>query len=116
MKTAQLTVDSCEQYFEQRADDTIETIKERFSQYDNETKPLAEFFQSNGLLKRFQVKKGIADAPALQALMTEKELDGLFLVSIYLYVLISAKFGSGCKYVNLSGNGVIICNHSIIIS
>ena len=38
---------------EGRADDNEETIRKRFAVYYNQTKPLADFFRSQGLLKEF---------------------------------------------------------------
>lgn len=51
--------------FESRDDDTLETIKSRFEVFRNETTPVIDYFKQLGILRTFDVKKGIKDVDAL---------------------------------------------------
>eukprot|EP00903_Cladosiphon_okamuranus_P017575 g16188.t1 len=50
---------------ERRADDTEDVIRERLSVYRSETTPLIGFYETKGLLRNFEVKRGILDKDAL---------------------------------------------------
>ncbi len=57
----------------QRSDDTESVIRNRLDIYENETKPILNFYADKKLLCSFDVKKGVADRPDLISLI-EKEL------------------------------------------
>lgn len=42
--------DKCDLVLEKRTDDTLETFEKRFKIYDQETKPIIEFYKNKGLL------------------------------------------------------------------
>eukprot|EP00386_Alphamonas_edax_P009902 GDKI01032383.1.p1 GENE.GDKI01032383.1~~GDKI01032383.1.p1 ORF type:complete len:233 (-),score=78.51 GDKI01032383.1:225-923(-) len=50
---------------EQRADDTEEVVTKRLAVYNVETAPLIGFYKQQGILTEFDIKKGVADLPAL---------------------------------------------------
>lgn len=45
----------------QRKDDTEEVIMKRLEIYEDQTRPLKEYYKTRGMLDTFQVKRGIAD-------------------------------------------------------
>ena len=53
---------------EGRADDNEETIRKRFSVYHNQTQPLADFFQQEGVLKTFEYTDEIGPEGMVQAI------------------------------------------------
>lgn len=53
---------------EGRADDNEETIRKRFSVYHNQTQPLANFFQQEGVLKTFEYTDEIGPEGMVQAI------------------------------------------------
>jgi adenylate kinase len=58
---------------EQRKDDTEAVVRDRLTVYKNETQPLIGFYKKLGILRDFEVKKGLDDLPKLEA-MLKKEL------------------------------------------
>ena len=56
-----------------RDDDTVETIRERFSVYDEQTEPVLAYFAGRGMLKDFNVTKGIAEMDNLYSEMVQQE-------------------------------------------
>lgn len=56
-----------------RSDDNEATIQQRLAIYKQEITPLLDFYEERGILRSFHVKKGVKDAPALQAVMTGTE-------------------------------------------
>lgn len=59
--------DKCGGDLVQRSDDTEEIVNNRLRVYDDETKPLVEFYRSRNLLTDFKIVKGIADLDRLIA-------------------------------------------------
>lgn len=57
--------DKCGTCLSRRADDNIETVKNRLEVYKEETFPLIQFYESKGLMQRFDIKKGLGDLPRL---------------------------------------------------
>ena len=57
---------SCAQTLTTRVDDTDQVIAKRLEVYQAETKPLIEWYQEQGLLIDFVVKKGMKDVPILK--------------------------------------------------
>ena len=57
--------DNCGGGLVQRSDDTESTVKARLRIYDEETLPLVQFYERQGKLVRFEVKKGVQDVPRL---------------------------------------------------
>ncbi|CAI5730483.1 unnamed protein product [Hyaloperonospora brassicae] len=57
----------------QRSDDAPETVEHRLEVYKQETLPLVDFYTNEGILKTFEVKKGLADFEKLADLV-KKEL------------------------------------------
>ena len=57
--------ESCTSYLTQREDDTEDIIRSRMEVYKTETEPLIDFYNDQGLLKSFVVKKGLKDTPVL---------------------------------------------------
>lgn len=53
--------DGCGSSLIQRADDTEEALKVRLNAYENQTKPLIEFYQKEGLLKEVNGLQGIEE-------------------------------------------------------
>lgn len=53
-----------------REDDTEEVVRRRLQVHRDSTAPLLRFYEARGLLVRFQVKKGVKDAPQLRHIMT----------------------------------------------
>ena len=51
---------------EVRADDTEEVVTSRMKVYHAQTSPLIAYYEKQGKLQNFAVKKGIADLPRLQ--------------------------------------------------
>ena len=58
---------------EQRKDDTEAVVRDRLTVYKNETQHLIGFYKNLGILRDFEVKKGLDDLPKLEA-MLKKEL------------------------------------------
>jgi adenylate kinase len=56
-----------------RDDDTVETIRERFRVYDEQTEPLLAYFAGRGMLTHFNVTKGIAETDQLYSEMVQQE-------------------------------------------
>ena len=52
--------------FFQRTDDTEEIVRKRLDLYKTETMPLVEFYEKEGLLFTFHVRKGLADLEELK--------------------------------------------------
>ena len=50
--------DKCGGRLYQRADDKPEVIKERLENYNEETRPLIEYYRKRGILKDFQATAG----------------------------------------------------------
>lgn len=50
---------------EQRSDDTEDVVTKRLEVYKQETAPLIGFYRREGILTEFDIKKGVADLPAL---------------------------------------------------
>ena len=63
---AMLPPASCAQTLTTRVDDTDQVIAKRLEVYQAETKPLIEWYQEQGLLIDFVVKKGMKDVPILK--------------------------------------------------
>lgn len=63
--------DKCAQPLEliQRQDDTEQVVRERLKLYHQETSPLIEYYRA--ILHTFQVKRGLEDWPALEALLSQ---------------------------------------------
>jgi adenylate kinase len=59
---------------EQRKDDTEQIVRDRLTVYQNETQPLIGFYKKLGVLRDFEVKRGLDDLPKLEA-MLKKELN-----------------------------------------
>ena len=57
--------ESCTSYLTKREDDTEDIIRLRMEVYKAETAPLIDFYDRQGLLKSFVVKKGLKDTPLL---------------------------------------------------
>ncbi|TYZ62599.1 hypothetical protein PybrP1_002359 [[Pythium] brassicae (nom. inval.)] len=58
----------------QRPDDTAEIVKQRLEVYNEETAPLIDFYAATGVLRTFEVKRGLADLDQLVDLInTELE-------------------------------------------
>ncbi len=55
--------DACASPLIQRADDQEKIVKDRLALYWKETFPLLQYYEKQGNLMRFQVKKGLADLP-----------------------------------------------------
>jgi len=53
--------DKCGGELYQRADDNEETVKARLEVYNNQTKPLIEFYEKKGLLRRIDGTGSIQD-------------------------------------------------------
>ena len=53
---------------EGRADDNEETIRKRFAVYHNQTQPLADFFQQEGVLKTFEYTDELGPEGMVQAI------------------------------------------------
>jgi adenylate kinase len=57
--------DKCSGPLIQRADDTEAVVKNRLEIYNKQTSPLINFYQKQGLIKTFNIKKGMGDLPEL---------------------------------------------------
>lgn len=57
---------------EQRKDDTENIVKERLKVYHDETFPLISFYEKTGVLRNFEVKKGLDDLPKLEAILNKE--------------------------------------------
>ncbi len=53
-----------------RSDDTETTIRARFRVFDEETRPVTEFYDERKKLTEFHVKKGISDIDRLVEIMS----------------------------------------------
>jgi adenylate kinase len=49
----------------QRDDDTEAIVKNRLEIYNKQTSPLIQFYQKQGVLKAFPIKRGMGDLPDL---------------------------------------------------
>ena len=52
----------------QRADDTEAIVKQRLDIYNKQTAPLIEFYMKQGILRTFDIKRGMGDLPDLVTL------------------------------------------------
>eukprot|EP01035_Chromulina_nebulosa_P022899 gene22899-29658_t len=52
-----------------RSDDIAEVIERRFDEYEKKTEPILNYFSSLGILKTFQVKRGVQDVQKLIEMM-----------------------------------------------
>jgi len=57
--------DKCEGKLKQRTDDTEETVRNRLKVYANETEPLLDFYEEQGVLLRWDVINGVQDYPEM---------------------------------------------------
>lgn len=57
--------DTCSGPLVQRRDDTEEVVRRRLEIYQQETKPLLDYYAKQGVLLEFNVKRGIEDTPQL---------------------------------------------------
>ncbi len=55
-----------------RSDDTLDTIKNRLDVFHRETQPVLDFYFGKGLLRSFNVKKGVRDVNLLLDVMLSK--------------------------------------------
>ena len=62
---------NCNPILEKRADDTRETSEIRYNEFLTKTAPLLGWYEERGILKSFEVKRGIADVDKLIALMNK---------------------------------------------
>ena len=62
----------CGGKLEQRADDREETVRNRLRVYEKETAPLIGFYSKLGVLRDFDVKKGLDDFPKLVDMMSKE--------------------------------------------
>jgi adenylate kinase family enzyme len=72
-KSGNPKVCDCGCQLEQRSDDTEAVVRDRLTVYKNETQPLIGFYQKIGILRNFEVKRGLDDLPKLEE-MLRKEL------------------------------------------
>lgn len=63
--------DVCSGELVQRSDDTESVVRDRLGIYERETHPLVEFYERQGVLVKFEVKKGVADVPRLLTVIQE---------------------------------------------
>ena len=64
-QTCKLGPTACNPDLLKRDDDTAETITTRIAQHDINTAPILEYYQKKGVLKTFNVYKGVKDVDAL---------------------------------------------------
>ena len=57
--------DVCGGELVQRSDDTERVVRDRLAIYERETHPLVSHYEREGVLVKFEVKKGVADVPRL---------------------------------------------------
>ena len=57
--------DVCGGELVQRSDDTEKVVRDRLTIYERETHPLVDYYEREGVLVKFEVKKGVADVPRL---------------------------------------------------
>ena len=57
--------DVCGGELVQRSDDTEKVVRDRLGIYERETHPLVSHYEREGVLVKFEVKKGVADVPRL---------------------------------------------------
>eukprot|EP00831_Metopus_contortus_P025477 TRINITY_DN2194_c0_g1_i1.p1 TRINITY_DN2194_c0_g1~~TRINITY_DN2194_c0_g1_i1.p1 ORF type:complete len:253 (+),score=57.68 TRINITY_DN2194_c0_g1_i1:182-940(+) len=55
--------DKCGEKLVHRADDQIDSIKERLKVYHEKTAPLEKYYEEKGILKSYEPKKGVTDYP-----------------------------------------------------
>lgn len=68
-KAGDPTTCDCGCKLEQRKDDTESIVRERLTVYHKETSPLIGYYKSLGILRNFEVKKGLDDLPKLEKLL-----------------------------------------------
>ena len=66
--------DKCHGALVTRPDDTDEIIRDRLHIYQKETFPIIDFYDKQGLLLEFPVKKGVADLPELKRQILQRVL------------------------------------------
>lgn len=62
---------NCDPILEKRIDDTRETSEIRYNEFLTKTAPLLDWYEQRGILKCFEVKRGIADVDKLISLMNK---------------------------------------------
>lgn len=55
----------------QRSDDTEGVVRDRLKEYDEQTHPLVDYYNKQGLLINWPVKKGVADTPQILKLLED---------------------------------------------
>lgn len=66
--------DICDTQLVQRKDDNEETARLRFETYENETKPLLEYFENEGILKEINADAPITDVwESIKEIIIDKE-------------------------------------------
>ena len=68
--------DVCGGELVQRSDDTEKVVRDRLGIYERETHPLVDYYEREGVLVKFEVKKGVADVPRLMQVIEEGLQDG----------------------------------------
>jgi len=63
--------DKCGSRLLQRTDDRVETVRDRLRIYHEQTQPLEKYYDRQGLLLNFQVRRGIGDLPELVRVISE---------------------------------------------
>jgi len=63
--------DACGGELVQRSDDTEKVVRDRLGIYERETHPLVDYYEREGVLVKFEVKKGVADVPRLLDVIQE---------------------------------------------
>jgi adenylate kinase len=57
---------------EQRKDDTEAVVRDRLNVYKKETMPLIGYYEKLGILRNFEVKRGLDDLPKLEATLAKE--------------------------------------------
>ena len=71
-KSGSSTECDCGGSLEQRADDAEEVQRARLKVYEEETKPLVEFYKDKGLLTNVEIKLGLRDLPGIKFLLYQR--------------------------------------------
>ena len=71
-----LGINNCKPVLISRKDDVPDIINKRIEVYNDETRPILEFFADRNLLTNFVVKKGISDTDDLIHTMIDTTVDG----------------------------------------
>lgn len=61
----------CGKPLQRREDDTADVIKHRLHSFRVETTPLLDYYAAQGVLRCFEVKRGLADMPVLEDFISE---------------------------------------------